>query len=141
MHNADAAESPRPAHEAPLREDIQGLRALAVVLVILSHLPAPLTLAGGFVGVDIFFVISGFVITRVLMRSSDVTSRPAAILGFMRRRMTRLMPAMLVVIGVTALLRRSSAFVRPQVAAVVDLVAGQQDAARAAGAARERQLS
>ncbi|OHU36180.1 hypothetical protein BKG79_18120 [Mycobacteroides chelonae] len=53
------------------RRDIQGLRAVAVLLVVAYHsgLPVP----GGFIGVDIFFVISGFVITRLLLRETDRT--------------------------------------------------------------------
>ena len=50
----------------PHRQDIQGLRALAVLAVISFH--AGLPLPGGFVGVDMFFVISGFVIINILMR-------------------------------------------------------------------------
>jgi len=59
------------------RSDIQGLRGLAVVLVILSHLPIGMKFPGGFVGVDIFFVISGFVITRMLLvkNTSRTTQR------------------------------------------------------------------
>ncbi|MGZ6957735.1 MAG: acyltransferase family protein, partial [Acidimicrobiia bacterium] len=48
------------------RADIQGLRALAVVLVVLFH--ADFGFSGGFIGVDVFFVISGFVITNLLTR-------------------------------------------------------------------------
>jgi peptidoglycan/LPS O-acetylase OafA/YrhL len=88
--------------KAAIREDIQGLRALAVILVILSHLPAPLTLAGGFVGVDIFFVISGFVITRVLVRPRGDGDGRGFFVGFMGRRVARLVPALLAVCVVAA---------------------------------------
>ena len=50
------------------RADIEGLRALAVVLVILYHYEVP-GITGGFIGVDVFFVISGFVITQLLQRA------------------------------------------------------------------------
>ena len=54
------------APTAGRRRDIQGLRAIAVLLVVAFH--ARLPVPGGFVGVDVFFVISGFVITAMLMR-------------------------------------------------------------------------
>ena len=93
------------------RRDIQGLRAVAVLAVIAAHMfQVP---AGGFVGVDVFFVISGFLITGLLLRDIDAgTSLPRYILGFYRRRVARLLPAALLVIGVTvwvstALVRRN----------------------------------
>ena len=55
----------------PFRRDIQGLRGLAVLLVVLF--PAGTLLTGGFVGVDVFFVISGFLIGGILLRELDAT--------------------------------------------------------------------
>ena len=81
-----------------LRRDIQGLRAVAVIAVIVFHLGAPLP--GGFVGVDIFFVVSGFVITAMLMRELDRTGR-IDLRAFYIRRFKRLTPALALVIGVT----------------------------------------
>src|ERR1035441_3756946 len=73
------------------RPDIQGLRAVAVVLVILVHASVP-GLAGGYVGVDIFFVISGFVITGLLLRQPSRSVRRN--LGyFYARRIRRIVPA------------------------------------------------
>jgi peptidoglycan/LPS O-acetylase OafA/YrhL len=82
------------------RKDIQGLRAIAVIMVVLFH--AGLPLPGGFVGVDVFFVISGFVITAMLMRQME---RPTGISmgAFYQRRVRRLLPALAVVVGVTAI--------------------------------------
>ena len=57
----------------PRRADIQGLRAVAVLLVVAYH--AGLSVDGGFTGVDVFFVISGFVITALLMREVDAGAR------------------------------------------------------------------
>jgi len=75
------------------RDDIQGLRGLAVILVILSHLPTGLKLSGGFVGVDVFFVISGFVITRMLLvQESSEASRRNQYRRFMSSRFSRLVP-------------------------------------------------
>ena len=56
------------------RPDIQGLRALAVLLVIVAHSGFE-TFSGGFVGVDVFFVISGFLITSLLMREAATKGR------------------------------------------------------------------
>ena len=67
--------------------DIQGLRGLAVFLVILSPLPSGMKIPGGFVGVDIFFVISGFVITRILiLQNLTGMSRTKAYQQFIARR-------------------------------------------------------
>jgi peptidoglycan/LPS O-acetylase OafA/YrhL len=72
------------------RPDIQGLRALAVVVVVLDHLIGwP---SGGFIGVDIFFVISGFLITGLLLREYEQTGR-ISFGAFYRRRIKRILPA------------------------------------------------
>ena len=73
------------------RGDIQGLRALAVVLVVVYH--TRLALPGGFVGVDVFFVISGYVITRVLIAELDRTGR-IDYWSFYLRRVRRILPAL-----------------------------------------------
>lgn len=80
------------------RADIQGLRALAVVAVIAFH--AGLPLPGGFVGVDVFFVISGFVITAMLMREWAASGR-IAFSSFYLRRFRRLTPALALMVAVT----------------------------------------
>ncbi|KIA71911.1 hypothetical protein ANMWB30_34290 [Arthrobacter sp. MWB30] len=80
------------------RADIQGLRALAVVVVIADHLfhwPS-----GGFVGVDVFFVISGFLITGLLLREYERTSH-ISFVDFYRRRAKRILPASALVLVVT----------------------------------------
>lgn len=93
--------APRPSR-APARKrgDIEGLRAVAVVLVILDHLLGwP---AGGFVGVDVFFVISGFLITSLLLREAQASGR-ISLVGFYRRRIKRIVPVALLVLVGTAL--------------------------------------
>ena len=80
------------------RADIQGLRALAVVAVVINHLTGHLV--GGFVGVDVFFVISGYLITSMLVREFD-KSGGISIGGFYRRRVRRLFPAAFAVTAVT----------------------------------------
>jgi peptidoglycan/LPS O-acetylase OafA/YrhL len=84
---------------SPRRRDIQGLRAIAVFLVVIYH-ALPGALKGGFVGVDVFFVISGFLITGLLLRELDISGRIR--LGrFYARRIRRLLPAALTVTTVT----------------------------------------
>lgn len=83
-----------------LRADIQALRALAVTLVVTFHF-WPAVLNGGFIGVDVFFVISGFLITGHLLR--DVASGKFAITDFWARRIRRLIPASFLVLAVTAI--------------------------------------
>ncbi len=85
------------------RADIDGLRAIAVIAVIIFHLN-PNWLSGGFIGVDIFFVISGFVITRQIR--SDISNNEFSIKNFYQRRIRRIAPpllAMLLVSTATAL--------------------------------------
>lgn len=83
------------------RLDIQGLRAVAVLLVIAFH--ADLPVPGGFVGVDVFFVISGYVITNMLLREWKANGR-IRLLRFWRRRFFRLTPALALLIAVTFVL-------------------------------------
>jgi peptidoglycan/LPS O-acetylase OafA/YrhL len=78
------------------RPDVQGLRAVAVALVVLFHAHVP-GLTGGYVGVDVFFVISGFVITGLLLRERASTGS-TSILGFYGRRIRRIIPAATLVI-------------------------------------------
>ena len=81
------------------RQDIQGLRALAVLLVALDHARiGPFT--GGFVGVDVFFVISGFLITSLLVREAERSGR-VSLLGFYARRARRILPAATLVLVAT----------------------------------------
>ena len=82
-------------HAPAYRPDIDGLRALAVVPVVLYHLGSGL-MPGGFVGVDVFFVISGYLITRLLAREID--RGRYSILGFYDRRVRRIFPALFAVL-------------------------------------------
>ena len=82
------------------RADIQGLRAVAVLLVVLFH--AELGFSGGFVGVDVFFVISGFVITAMLLTELQGTDT-LRLARFYARRIRRLVPALALLIVVVAL--------------------------------------
>lgn len=83
------------------RTDVQGLRALAVLLVVAHHAGAPLP--GGFTGVDVFFVISGFVITGLLTKELAATGT-VRLREFYIRRVHRLLPALGLVSTVTAVL-------------------------------------
>src|SRR6187401_1303398 len=73
------------------RADVQGLRAIAVLTVIAGHAGVPF-LPGGFVGVDVFFVISGFLISQLLFREVE-RSGDLSIRDFYARRARRILPA------------------------------------------------
>lgn len=81
------------------RSDIQGLRAIAVALVVISHAGIRV-LDGGFVGVDVFFVISGFLITTHLVEGIEASR--LRLRDFYSRRVRRLLPAALIVLALTA---------------------------------------
>ncbi|MCH7229825.1 acyltransferase [Glycomyces sp. L485] len=91
-----AAPNERPSHWRP---DIEGMRAVAVGVVIAAHIGFPYT-AGGYVGVDVFFVISGFLITSLLLREIDRTGT-ISLTGFYARRAVRLLPAAAIVLLAT----------------------------------------
>lgn len=76
---------------------LDGLRALAVILVVVYHLFPQWWFVGGFIGVDVFFVISGFLITTLLLRERSATGR-ISLVGFWRRRARRLLPALVVLL-------------------------------------------
>jgi len=82
------------------RAEIDGLRAIAVASVVLFH--AKLALPGGFVGVDVFFVISGYLITSIIVRELGRDS--FSLVAFYERRVRRIVPALLVVIGACVVL-------------------------------------
>ena len=83
-----------------MRREIQGLRAVAVLLVVLFHL-WPHRMPGGYIGVDVFFVISGFLITAHLLREVD-RDGTVSLTQFWARRIRRLLPAAYVVLVVSA---------------------------------------
>lgn len=89
---------PMASATASYRPDIQGLRAIAVLVVVIFH--AGLPLPGGFAGVDVFFAISGFVITAKLLRDHQRTGR-ISLREFYQRRFLRLTPALALMISVT----------------------------------------
>ena len=100
QNNAEV--SAMPSGQGRYRDEIDGLRAIAVLAVILNHLHED-WLPGGFLGVDVFFVISGYVIT------SSIEGRAGTSLGpflkaFYRRRVQRLAPALVCCIAITGLL-------------------------------------
>jgi peptidoglycan/LPS O-acetylase OafA/YrhL len=82
------------------REDIDWLRAIAVLAVVAFHFETP-GVFGGFVGVDIFFVISGFLITGIVQ--SELTTGTFSFAGFYERRVRRLLPALYAMVGLTAI--------------------------------------
>ncbi len=79
------------------RPYLDGLRGVAVLLVFVFH-AARAGLPGGFIGVDIFFVLSGYLITRILHRAEGQDQGRIDLPGFYARRMRRLMPAVIVVV-------------------------------------------
>ncbi len=83
------------------RPDIDGLRAIAVLLVLNFH-AFPDAVPGGFIGVDVFFVISGFLITGIIARELELGR--FSLIGFYNRRIRRIFPALIVVLGATLIL-------------------------------------
>src|ERR1700731_5232124 len=83
------------------RPDIDGLRAIAVMLVMNFH-AFPEAMPGGFIGVDIFFVISGFLITGIIAR--ELEQKRFSLLAFYQRRIRRIFPALIVVLCTTLVL-------------------------------------
>jgi len=109
------------------RGDIEGLRAVAILLVVAAH--AKVTwLAGGFVGVDVFYVLSGYLITGLLVQEIRTTCT-IRFADFYARRLRRLLPALLLMIAVTCVLGR------------LLLVPGEQPAQASAAAAASLWLS
>jgi peptidoglycan/LPS O-acetylase OafA/YrhL len=108
MTGSDPASSTRSdassstSSKNPYRPEIDGLRALAVLAVIFNHLNKDF-IPTGYLGVDIFFVISGYVITSSLLAKPSVNFR-SFLLDFYARRIRRLLPALAVFVLVTALL-------------------------------------
>ena len=98
---AGAAAGPRSAHGgAAYRRDIDGLRAVAVLSVILYHARVP-GFTGGFVGVDVFFVISGFLISSIIFRQLEQGRFSLA--QFYERRIRRIAPALTLVLSTCTL--------------------------------------
>lgn len=89
-----------PLDRSRFRPDIEGLRAIAVVSVMAWHAGVPY-LRGGFVGVDVFFVISGYLMTTLLARELQHRGR-ISFLGFYARRAKRLLPAATLTLAATA---------------------------------------
>jgi peptidoglycan/LPS O-acetylase OafA/YrhL len=83
------------------RADIDGLRALAIVPVVLFHAGVP-GFGGGYVGVDVFFVISGYLITSIIER--DIRAGQFSLLSFYERRVRRILPALFATLFVCALI-------------------------------------
>jgi peptidoglycan/LPS O-acetylase OafA/YrhL len=94
-----ADQAPAPAGTGhTFRTDINGLRAVAVLAVVVYH--AGIAIPGGFTGVDVFYVISGYLISSLLLREVDRTGR-VDLVEFWTRRMRRLVPALALVVTVT----------------------------------------
>jgi peptidoglycan/LPS O-acetylase OafA/YrhL len=85
------------------RPDIEGLRAIAVSLVVLHHSGFPF-LRGGFIGVDVFFVLSGYLITGLLTKELAVSGR-IQLFGFYARRVRRLLPSATAVVVIVCLIQ------------------------------------
>ncbi len=87
-----------PANGIAYRPEVDGLRALAVLPVILFHAGFS-AFSGGFVGVDVFFVINGYLITGIIL--AEISGDRFSIVSFYERRARRLLPALFVVMAVT----------------------------------------
>ncbi len=99
---ADGGLRAREPARLPLLPGMDGLRAVAVLGVVLYHLGAP-WLPGGFLGVDVFFVLSGFLITTLVVEEVERTGR-VSLPDFYLRRARRLLPALILLLAVVSLL-------------------------------------
>jgi peptidoglycan/LPS O-acetylase OafA/YrhL len=92
----------QPVDDAPARAshrpEVDGVRALSILVVLLFHFQVT-GFGGGFVGVDVFFVVSGFLITRNLL--NDIARGRFSLGGFYARRVRRILPSLLVTMGLT----------------------------------------
>lgn len=86
------------------RADVEGLRAVAILLVVAGHAKVA-WLAGGFIGVDAFYVLSGYLITGLLVQEIHTTGE-LRFANFYGRRLRRLMPALLLMLVVACVLGR-----------------------------------
>ncbi|UFZ05444.1 acyltransferase [Bradyrhizobium ontarionense] len=99
MHGTDrhsAVDGRIATHVGDYRPDIDGLRAIAVMSVVIFH-AFPQTLRSGFVGVDVFFVISGYLITTIIL--TDLAAERFSLANFYTRRVRRIFPALIVVLS------------------------------------------
>ena len=101
MNRAECFKTEKPDLRglAGYRPDIDGLRAIAVLAVIAFH-TFPSIVPGGFVGVDVFFVISGFLISGIIF--DDMRGRDFSLQKFYARRVRRIFPALILLLAVTA---------------------------------------
>jgi peptidoglycan/LPS O-acetylase OafA/YrhL len=114
-----AAPSPPRSRSSPrlgYRPALDGLRAVAALLVLLCHAWTPRFPGGGAVGVDVFFVLSGFLITTILLEEMEATGT-VRLRTFYVKRLRRLWPALLVMVAVVAL---AAPVVAPGLAAATD---------------------
>src|SRR4051812_6194653 len=100
MSRAVATEVSPEATKMAYRPALDGMRAIAVYLVVAFHAGLA-ALPGGYIGVDIFFVLSGYLVTRIIL--SDLAGGGFSIATFYNRRIRRLLPAALLVLVVVAL--------------------------------------
>ena len=96
LHQPDSSSSVEPS--ATYRADIDGMRAVAVLLVVASHLHIA-RLAGGYVGVDVFFVISGYLISAHILPL--IQSGTFSLADFYIRRIRRIFPALIAMLAAT----------------------------------------
>src|SRR5262249_29384999 len=94
------SDTERRARETHYRPQLDGLRAVAVYLVVAFHAGLG-AFSGGFIGVDVFFVLSGYLVTRLLLRDFGAAGR-VGLRRFYSRRFRRLLPAAFVALVVTA---------------------------------------
>lgn len=100
----DPVENPRPrqdGHAIRYRPEIDGLRSFAILPILLLHCGIP-GLRGGFIGVDVFFVISGYLITAIITR--EIAEQRFSLAGFYRRRVVRILPALAMMTAVALIL-------------------------------------